>query len=87
MRKLSTWQNFMNTEPARERFRGRGKGGVAQNYPMGEIGQIYRAGGKKLPALVGEVSGEVDVIDGLTATERVLDDSEQEGHQAVQNVM
>ncbi|KAI9621813.1 hypothetical protein KEM48_007551 [Puccinia striiformis f. sp. tritici PST-130] len=54
MRKLSTWQNFMKTEPARERFRGRGKGGVAQNHPM--------------------------------ATERALDDSEQEGHQAVQNV-
>ncbi|KAI9624959.1 hypothetical protein H4Q26_016526 [Puccinia striiformis f. sp. tritici PST-130] len=46
MRKLSTWQNFMKTEPARERFRGRGKGGVAQNHPM--------------------------------ATERALDDSEQE---------
>ncbi|POW07068.1 hypothetical protein PSHT_10108, partial [Puccinia striiformis] len=86
MRKLSTWQNFMKTEPARERFRGRGKGGVAQNHPMGEIGQIYRAGGKKLPALAGGVSGVVDVIDGLTATERALDDSEQEGHQAVQNV-
>ncbi|KAI9607244.1 hypothetical protein H4Q26_005761 [Puccinia striiformis f. sp. tritici PST-130] len=62
-RGLSTWQNFMKTEPARERFRGRGKGGVAQNHPMGEIGQIYRA-----------------------ATEQALDDSEQEGHQAVQNV-
>ncbi|KAI9626549.1 hypothetical protein KEM48_010378 [Puccinia striiformis f. sp. tritici PST-130] len=60
MRKLSTWQMFLKTEAARERFRGRGKGGVAQTHPMGEIGQIYHACGKKLPALGGEVSGDGD---------------------------
>ncbi|POV99885.1 hypothetical protein PSHT_13346 [Puccinia striiformis] len=78
MRKLSTWQNFMKTEPARERFRGRGKGGVAQNHPMGWWQEVTSSCRGSLWV--------VDVIDGLTATERALDDSEQEGHQAVQNV-
>ncbi|KAH9450143.1 hypothetical protein Pst134EA_026853 [Puccinia striiformis f. sp. tritici] len=85
MRKLSTWQMFLKTEAARERFRGRGKGGVAQTHPMGEIGQIYHACGKKLPALGGEVSGDGDVIDGLTATERALDDTQEDGDHSVQN--
>ncbi|KAI7939531.1 hypothetical protein MJO29_014267 [Puccinia striiformis f. sp. tritici] len=52
---------------------------------MGEIGQIYHACGKKLPALGGEVSGDGDVIDGLTATERALDDTQEDGDHSVQN--
>ncbi|KAI9616609.1 hypothetical protein H4Q26_011008 [Puccinia striiformis f. sp. tritici PST-130] len=86
MRKLSTWQMFLKTE---QHVRGfvvvSGKGGVAQTHPMGEIGQIYHACGKKLPALGGEVSGDGDVIDGLTATERALDDTQEDGDHSVQN--
>ncbi|KAI9621192.1 hypothetical protein KEM48_007840 [Puccinia striiformis f. sp. tritici PST-130] len=72
MRNISDWNLFLKTEPAREKFRGAGKGGIAQHHPMAEIGAMWEDIGKKLPP---DFAIDGRPADRLTSSERALDDN------------
>ncbi|KAI9610846.1 hypothetical protein H4Q26_008688 [Puccinia striiformis f. sp. tritici PST-130] len=72
MRNISDWNLFLKTEPAREKFRGAGKGGIAQHHPMAEIGAMWEDIGKKLPP---DFAIDGRPADCLTSSERALDDN------------
>ncbi|KAH9470612.1 hypothetical protein Pst134EA_007859 [Puccinia striiformis f. sp. tritici] len=72
MRNISDWNLFLKTGPAREKFRGAGKGGIAQHHPMAEIGAMWEDIGKKLPP---DFAIDGRPADCLTSSERALDDN------------
>ncbi|WAR53323.1 hypothetical protein PtB15_2B754 [Puccinia triticina] len=45
IRKPSDWIRFWKTQPARDVFRGRGKGGIAQKDGMARVSELYEAAG------------------------------------------
>ncbi|WAR58998.1 hypothetical protein PtB15_10B340 [Puccinia triticina] len=50
IQKPSDWIRFRKTQPARDVFCGRGKGGIAQKDGMARVSELYEAAGRKLPA-------------------------------------
>ncbi|WAQ88947.1 hypothetical protein PtA15_10A370 [Puccinia triticina] len=76
IQKPSDWIRFRKTQPARDVFCGRGKGGIAQKDGMARVSELYEAAGRKLPADAEEdrPSKAGDRSNVLTPSELALDD-------------